>query len=98
MNWHTWLSENLRPDQLERLNAYDVEILAALHRKIKHLQSRRVHAGWQHVNASALFQHLRLEMGGISAVKFDEHMRKLEDMALIRRQVVFNREMPEDLG
>ncbi len=101
MNWNTWLKENLRPDQYDSLNAYDVEILSRMYNRLKRL-AERMDPNLQHlhlhVEASTIFTHIRMEMGGLTAVEFDEHIRKLCDMSLIRTQIVFNREMPEDIG
>ena len=101
LNWHTWLKENLRPDQFERLDAYDVQILYAMMSRARRLKTYE-RKGFKHLShlkiaVCWIYSEVHAEMGGITEAQIYERIKKLEDMALLRTYVVFNRDMPEDL-
>lgn len=104
MNWDEWLKENLRPDEYERLDAYDVQILASLHNRAKRARERQrsMPPGFPCPivmrEAETIWRAVHGEMGGITEKQIYERLKKLSDMALLRVYATFNREMPEELG
>jgi len=102
IDWHTWLKDNLRPDQLERLDAYDVMILEVLRRRVKRSKERQrpMPPGFPQAmvmgEATAIYRAVHGEMGGITEEQIYERLKKLADMALLRVYATFNRGMPED--
>ncbi len=103
MNWNTWLKENLRPDQYERLDAYDVQILVSMYKKSKRSRERQrpMPDGFPQpvvmVRIGRIYNDVHGEMGGITEAQIYERLKKLSDMALIGVSATFNREMPEGL-
>ncbi len=103
MNWYDYLKENLRPDQLERLDAYDVQILVSIYKKAKRARERQrpMPDGFPQpvtmVGVGGIYNDVHGEMGGITEVQIYERLKKLSDMALIRVSATFNRDMPEGL-
>lgn len=101
MNWHEWLKENLRPDQFERLDAYDMQILVSLHKRAKRARERQKPMPPEFPRPimmgtpNAIWMDVHGEMGGITEVQIYERLKKLSDMALLRVYATFNREMPE---
>lgn len=100
MNWHEWLKENLRPDQYECLDAYDVQILVSLNKRVKRSKIQQRYALPSPMvmgEVGAIWRDVHGEMGGITEEQIYERLKKLSDMALTRVYATFNRDMPEDL-
>ena len=92
----------MRPDQLDMMDAYDVQILESLRRRLKvKREYDQVALGLPpliiRTSPESIYMDVHGEMGGITELQIYERLKKLFDMALVRTYVVFNREMPEDL-